>query len=154
MTTTNPMEPVVKEAEGEVPHAEWHPLWSSQLARPWITLAVIAVDPGTDASRVAEVLASVGNRLGARSVRIVSTAGATATEARGVLEQLTDVPPGGDHVLVTCDPLRANPAMLPILQAVSGVVLVVRLGSSLIASAKQIVDAVGRERVFATVAIG
>jgi hypothetical protein len=44
--------------------------------------------------------------------------------------------------------------MLPILQETSGMVLVVRLGESLLASAKKTVAMVGRDRVFATVAIG
>jgi hypothetical protein len=135
-------------------HLEWQPLWLTLLTRPWNALAVIGSDTSTDVSRVAEILAAVGNRHGERSVRVVSALGATLPQVHGIVEQLSGASATGDLVLVPCDPLRANPAMLPILHATSGMVLVVRLGESRVASARTTVSTVGRDKVFATVAIG
>ena len=135
-------------------HVEWEPLWSSLMKRPWSALAVIGSDTRTDVSRVASILASVGNRHGERSARVVSALGATPPEVQGIVEQLPNASSAADLILVPCDPLHANPAMLPILHATSGMVLVVRLGESRIASAKKAVGTVGRDRVYATVVIG
>ena len=136
-------------------HMEWEPLWSSLMTRPWSALAVIGSDTRTDVSRVANILASVGNRQGERSVRVVSALGATPPDIQGIVEQLSNAsPPVVDLVLVPCDPLQANPAMLPILHATSGMVLVVRLGESKVASARKTVGTLGRDKVFATVIVG
>ena len=135
-------------------HVEWEPLWTSLMTRPWSALAVIGSDARTDVSRVANILASVGHRQGERSVRVVSALGATPPEIQGIVEQLSNASPVVDLILVPCDPLQANPAMLPILHATSGMVLVVRLGESKVASAKKAVGTVGRDRVYATVIIG
>ena len=134
-------------------HQEWQPLWRSELAKPWNTLAIVGTDTAADACRTAEILAAVAEQLG-KPVRVVSAVGATPVEARGIVEQVTTWASGGTHLLVACDSLRTNTSMLPVLQATSGVVLVVRLGESLLASAKRTVSAVGRERILATVTIG
>jgi hypothetical protein len=135
-------------------HVEWEPLWLSLLTRPWSALAVIGSDTSTDVSRVADVLTSVGNRHGERTVRVVSALGASPPQVPDIVKQLSDTPLAGDLILVPCDPLQANPAMLPILHATSGVVLVVRLGESRIASARKTVSTVGRDKVFASVIVG
>jgi hypothetical protein len=134
-------------------HQAWEPLWRSELAKPWNTLAIVATDSTADACRTAEILAAVADQLG-KPVRVVSAVGATSVEARGIVEQVATWGSGGTHLLVACDSLRTNTSMLPVLQATSGVVLVVRLGESLLASAKRTVSAVGRDRIFATIAIG
>ena len=135
-------------------HVEWEPLWLSLLTRPWSALTVIGSDTSADVSRVADVLASVGNRQGAPTVRVVSALGATPPGVHDIVKQLSDAPTAGDLILVPCDPLQANPAMLPILHATSGVVLVVRLGESRIASARKTVSTIGRDKVFASVIVG
>ncbi len=134
-------------------HTEWQPLWRLELSKPWNALAIVATDTTGDACRTAEILAAVAEQLG-KPVRVVSAVGATPVEARGIVEQVTTWASGGTHLLVACDSLRTNTSMLPVLQATSGVVLVVRLGESLLASAKRTVSAVGRERILATVTIG
>ena len=145
---------VVETAETADLHVEWEPLWLSLLTRPWSALAVIGSDTSTDVSRVADILASVGNRHGERTVRVVSALGATPPQVHGIVEQLSHASTDGDLILVPSDPLQANPAMLSILHATSGVVLVVRLGESRIASARKTVSTIGRDKVFATVTIG
>ena len=134
-------------------HEEWQPLWRSELAKPWNALAVVGTDSTADACVTAEILARVGNRLG-NSVRVMSAAGATRPEAQGIAEQVAAWADAETHLIVACDPLRTNTSMLPVVEAASGVVLVVRLGESLLSSAKQAVSTVGRDRIFATIAIG
>jgi hypothetical protein len=148
------MKSAVADVEDTALYREWQPLWFSLLTRPWDSLAIIGSDTSTDVNQVADILATVGNREGERRVRVVSALAATAPEVHGIVKGLSDASILGELTLVPCDPLRVNPAMLPILQATSGVVLVVRLGESRLASTKKTVGIVRRDRVFATVAIG
>jgi hypothetical protein len=135
-------------------HVEWEPLWRSLLTRHWRALAIVGSDTGTDVGRVADILASLGNRGGERTVRIVSALGATPPQVHGIVEQLSEASTGVDLILVPCGPLQTTPALHPILHAASGVLLVVRLGESRVASARKIVSTVGRDKVFASVVIG
>ena len=136
-----------------VPNQEWELLWHSELAKPWSALAVVGTDTTRDACVTAEILAAVGSQLG-KPVRVVSAVGAANPDAEGIAAHVASWSQGGTHLLIACDPLKTNTSTLPVLQATSGVVLVVRLGESLLASARQTVSAVGRDRVFATIAIG
>ena len=142
------------EVEKGESHVEWEPLWRSLLTRHWRALAVIGSDTATDVGRVAEILASLGNRDGERTVRVVSALGATPPQVQGIVEQLSEASTGTELILVPCGPFQTTPTLHPILHAVSGVLMVVRLGESRIASARKIVSTVGRDKVFASVIIG
>ena len=55
--------------------------------------------------------------------------------------------------IIACDSPVEHPAALPLLQAASGVVLVVALGSRL-DTVRKVVDLAGRDKVLATVSVG
>ncbi len=141
-------------AGSENAEPDWQRLWFTLQARTWTSLAVIGTDEGADAERVARLLASVGNRDGLTSVRAFSALGMTFEDVPLVVAKIAEPPVGGGWLLVSCDPLRRNPAMIPVLHAVTGVVLVVRLGESLVSSVTKTVETVGRDKVFASIAIG
>ena len=134
-------------AQGDV---EWQHLWFQLRAHGWTSLAVMGVGSAADAGEVAVRLAAVGNLDTKVPVRMVSAVGMSIEDVAGVLALL------GEPTLtvVACDSPRSNPAMIPIVQAASGVVLVVRLGESLLHSVRRAVDSVGREKVLATVSVG
>jgi hypothetical protein len=133
---------------------DWQRLWFMLVARPCTAIAVVGTDSSTDVERVARHLASVGAQHESRPVRVVSAVGVGVSSAQDIARRLSDASVLGELLLVPCDPLRHNPAMFPILRATSGVVIVVRLGRSLLASVRATVDSVGRDRVLASVAIG
>ncbi len=139
--------------DGGATEAAWQKLWVSLLTHPWKALAVLAPDNGGDAERLAQILAGLGTR-GDTHVEVVSARGAQLSNVQQIVARVSDASGSGALVLVPCDPVPHHPAMVPILHAVTGVVLVVRLGESFSKSVKQTVDVVGRERVFASVAIG
>lgn len=133
---------------------EWQRLWFTLQTRDWTTLAIMATDSSADAERVARGLAALGQRDGLGPVQVVSALGVTYEDVSRVIGHLGSAPAGAGQMLVVCDPLRRNPAMIPVLHATSGVVLVVRLGETPVASVAQVVDTIGRDKVFATIAVG
>lgn len=132
---------------------EWQRLWFTLQGRPWSSLAVIGTDASTDADRVARTLAAVGRRDGQIPVEVVTGLGVSFQDVPRIVNQVTHASTD-KLLLVSCDPLRRNPAMIPLLQAVSGVVLVVRLGESRMDSVQKTIDAVGRDRLVATISVG
>ena len=111
---------------------------------------VIGIDGAKDASQVAMRIAEVGNLDKRTPVRVISAFGASLDAVAQVVDQL------GEPTLtvVTCDSPRSNPAMLPLVHAASGVVLVVRLGETWLDSVRKTVDSIGRHKVLATVSVG
>lgn len=99
-------------------------------------------------------LATIGTRDGLKSVRVLSALDLTFADAPRALDYLAEAGANGELVVVACDPVRQNQATLPLLQAVSGVILVVRLGVSPTAWVKKTIELVGRERLFATISVG
>lgn len=132
---------------------EWQHLWFTLQGRPWTTLAVIDTTGGSDAETVARTLAGVGTRDGQVPVEVVSARGLTFQDLPPLLAKLAE---SSAHQLrlVACDAVGPNPAMIPVLQATSGAVVVVRLGASSSAALDATIDAVGRDRVLASVSIG
>jgi hypothetical protein len=56
-------------------------------------------------------------------------------------------------VIVPVDAIAENPSAIAIVQAASAALLLVRLGESLIASAQNALDAVGRQKFLGTVVL-
>lgn len=133
--------------------AEWQQLWFTLQGRSWTTLAIIDTTDGNDAETVAHMLADVGQRDGQIPVEVISARGATFQSLPALLARLAEAT-AHQLRLVACDAVGANPAMIPILQATSGAVVVVRLGAATTAALDATTDAVGRTRVLATVSIG
>jgi hypothetical protein len=132
------------------PSVEWQRLWFTLQGHQWTSLVVIGIDGAKDASQVAMRIAEVGNLDKRTPVRVISAFGASLDAVAQVVDQL------GEPTLtvVTCDSPRSNPAMLPLVQAASGVVLVVRLGETWLDSVRKTVDSIGRHKVLATVSVG
>ncbi len=133
---------------------QWERLWFTLKTRPWTSLAVVGIESGDDAKTVARRLAAVGNRDGQLQVNVVSAIGATIAEIPGIVAKLSRGSEKHDLTIVACDPLLMNPATIPILHAASGAVIVVRLGKSMVETARQTVNAVGRDKVMASVTVG
>lgn len=142
---------VVDRIEGET---EWQRAWFSLQRREWSSLAIVGTESGAEAEVAARHLATIGTRDGLKSVRVLSALNLTYADAPRALDYLAEAAANGDLVVVACDPVRQNHATLPLLQAVSGVILVVRLGVSRTAWVKKTIEVVGRERVLATVSVG
>ena len=136
---------------------EWQRLWFSLQRQPWRSLAVLGTDGSTDAGLVARTLAAIGTRDGQTPVRVLSATGVSFPDVPRIISQMCPFATPGEEsplTVVACDGLDRNPAMIPIVQQASGVVLVVRLGQARLHSIRTTVAQVGRERVLATISLG
>ncbi|MEZ5420632.1 MAG: hypothetical protein R2708_25265 [Vicinamibacterales bacterium] len=134
---------------------DWQRLWLTLRGIPLTSLAVFGIDGASGAEEVVNRLAAVGNLDKKTPVRVISAIGLSLEGAAGVVADLqTPVQPGSSLAVVACDSPRTNPAMIPIVQASSGVVVVVRLGETLLDAVRQTVDGIGRDKVLATVSVG
>jgi len=132
------------------PSVEWQRLWFTLQSHQWTSLVVIGIDGAKDASQTAMRIAEVGNLDKRTPTRVISALGASLDAVAEVVDRLAEP----TLTLVTCDSPRANPAMLPIVQAASGAVLVVRLGETSLDAVRKTVESIGRDKVLATVSVG
>ena len=135
---------------------EFQRLWFTLQAQNWRSLAVVATENGADAVSVAAALAAIGTRDGQTPVQVLSAVGLSFADLPRLVAQMPGSPTASAAplTLVACDALQRNPAMIPIVQQASGVVLIVRLGQTALASVRATVAQVGRERILATISIG
>lgn len=139
--------------EDGVPDKNWQRLWFSLQSRAWSTLAIVPTDVGTDVTHIAERLAAVGQHYGAGPIDLLDAVGAEFSDTQGLVESIGETKARGRLVLVACDPLDVNPPTIPIVRSTSGVLLVVRLGESRLASARKVVEIVGRDRILGAITL-
>ena len=72
----------------------------------------------------------------------------------GLIDELGVMTGRGDWVIVPVDAIEVNPSSVPIAQATSASLLVVRLGESMLASARNAIEVVGRERLLGSIVLG
>jgi hypothetical protein len=137
----------------EVPDDDWQRLWFATRQQAWSSLAIIPSDGGIDAGDVAESLAATGRLLGERPVNLINATGIQLADVHQLIESLGAMTGRGDCVIVPVDAIAENPGAIPIVRATSAAVLVVRLGESLIDSARSAIELVGRERFLGSVVL-
>lgn len=135
------------------PDRDWLKLWYALQETPWTTLAVVPTDPGIDALKIATKLVSVGQLNGGRNISLVNAVGARFNDVQTMLGTIEDAKSGARHLVIACDSVEGNPAALPLARAANGVFLLVKLGDSLLESARRTVEAIGRERVMASITV-
>ena len=132
---------------------EWQRFWIRLQQTAWSSLAIIPVDAGIDVHSVVTHLVTAGRQADTQGVSALAAVGLPASRAQEIIQACETAHTSGQRVVVACDPLAENPATLAISRAVSGVLLVARLGESRISTAKRAVDAIGRERVIASITL-
>jgi hypothetical protein len=132
---------------------EWQTLWFSTRKSAWSSLALVPSDGDVDVGRAAAHLVEAGLLHGERPVSLMDAQGIHLSNVQPFLDRLVDLVRRGEWVIVTVDSLQNNPAGLPIVRATSCALLVVRLGSSLLGSARSTIEALGRERLLGSVVI-
>jgi hypothetical protein len=140
--------------DGSAPDKNWQRLWFSLQSRAWSTLAIVPTDVGTGVTEIAERLSAVGQHYGAGPIDLLDAVGAEFADTQGLVDSINETKARGRLVLVACDPLHQNPPVIPIVRSTSGVLLVVHLGESRIASARKVVEIVGRERILGAITLG
>ena len=137
-----------------LPEREYHELWFELRSWGWRSLAIIPTCEGVSEFDVAEKLVMVGVSNTGRPLTLLSAEGITVEQTEPTVDLIRRIERLGEQVIVVVDSLVDNPAAMPIVQAVNGSVLVVRLGESEQSVIERVVLAVGRERVLGVVTRG
>jgi hypothetical protein len=132
---------------------DWERLWVATRQDDWTSLAVIPSDTGVDIKQVAESMVAAGRLHGEKPVSLLNAIGAQLTDVRQLVDKLNATTARGEWVIVAVDPIADNPSVVPLVRAASAALLVVRLGESLLASAQDAIDTVGRSRFLGSVVL-
>jgi hypothetical protein len=141
------------DVSGKSGSADWQRLWVTSRQQAWNSLAVIPSDGGIDIAKVAESLVAAGRLHGERTVTLLNATGAHLDDVRKLVENLGAMTGRGEWVIVAVDPIEENASVVPLVRAASAALLVVRLGESLITSARAAIDTVGRTRFLGSVVL-
>ena len=129
-----------------LPDNEWQRIWFSIRQQGWSSLTLVPTHAGIDGRKVAEAFAATGRVQGERPVSVINGEGIHLEGVQHVIEAIEAAVSRGEWVIVPVDAIAENPAAIAIVQAASASLLLVRLGESLLTSAQNAIDAVGRER--------
>jgi hypothetical protein len=135
------------------PDNDWQRIWLSTRQQNWTSLALIPSDASADVAGVAEALAATGRLYGERPVSLLNAKGMQLADIRHLLDTLETMTGRGDWVIVSVDPIAENPSSVPIVQAASAALLIVRLGESLLSAAQSAIEVVGRGRFIGSVVL-
>lgn len=135
------------------PDNDWQRIWFSTRQQNWQSLALIPSDPGVDVLRVAEALVAVGRLHGERPVNLLNATSVKLENVHHSIESIGGMTARGEWVIVPVDPVVENPSSVAIVRATSAALLVVRLGTSFLASAQAAIDVIGRERFLGSVVL-
>jgi hypothetical protein len=132
---------------------DWQRLWFATRQSAWSSLAIIPSEPGVDVVQIAESLVATGRLHGERAVSLLDATGVHLEGVHQVTDALSTMTARGEWVIVPVGPIAENPSAVPIVQATSAALLVVRLGESLLASARTAIETVGRERFLGSIVL-
>jgi hypothetical protein len=136
-----------------VPDNEWQRIWFSIRQQGWTSLALVPSHSGIDAVKVAEAFAETGRVQGERPVSVINATGVQLENVQQLIESVAATVNRGEWVIVPVDAIAENPSAIAIVQGTSAALLLIRLGESLIASAQNALDAVGREKFLGSVVL-
>jgi hypothetical protein len=135
------------------PENDWQRIWISTRQTNWSSLAIIPSDASVEVGGVAETLAETGRLYGERPVSLLNAKGTQLENIRQLLDTLNTMTGHGDWVIVEVDPIAENPSSVPIIQATSAALLVVRLGESLLSSARSAIEVIGRAQFLGSIVL-
>jgi hypothetical protein len=136
-----------------VPDNEWQRIWFSIRQQGWTSLALVPSHSGIDAVKVAEAFAETGRVQGERPVSVLNATGVQLENVQEVVASIAATVNRGEWVIVPVDAIAENPSAIAIVQGASAALLLVRLGESLVASAQNALEAVGREKFLGSVVL-
>jgi hypothetical protein len=132
---------------GALPAREYQELWFELRTWSWKSLAIVPTVVGASELDVAEQLVVVGVANTNRRMSLISAEGATVADTDRVIAMIRAAESRGDRVIVATDAITDNPSAAPIIRAVNGTVLSVRLGRSDAADVERAVRSINRNRI-------
>jgi hypothetical protein len=137
-----------------LPERAYQELWFELRTWSWKSLAIVPTVPGASELDIAEKLVVVGVANTNRRLSLISAEGATVGDTDRVIAMIRTAEARGDRVIVGTDSVLTNPSAAPIVRAVNGAVLSVRLGISDRNDVERTMTLVGRSRIVGLVTRG
>ncbi len=134
-----------------LPERPYQELWFELRTWSWKSLAVVPTVSRVSELEIAEKLIVVGVANTNRRMSLISAEGATVGDTDRVIAMIRAAEARGDRVIVATDSIIDNPSAAPIVRAVNGVLVSVRLGVSDRSQVERTVQSVGRSRVIGLV---
>ncbi len=135
----------------QMPDRSYQQLWFELRTWSWKSLAVVPTVRGFSELDVAEKLVVVGVANTNRRMSLISAEGATVSDTDRVIAMIRAAEARGDRVIVGTDSIIDNPSAAPIIRAVNGTILSVRLGTTEKVDVERSIAAVNRNRVIGLV---
>jgi hypothetical protein len=147
-------EPVQAAAAGAATNPVLQRVWFSIVQKQWSSLAVmpLAAPLHDRAGRIARSLVSVGELHGGRPVRFLDATGVELADYQQLSVAMKSVAETNSMV-VRLDCVSRSATALALARVTTAILLVVEIGDSRLAAIRDVVDAVGRERVIGCVAV-
>jgi hypothetical protein len=142
---------------GSVVDADWQRLWFGTLnnpATPWTSLTVAGSGGPADLTAVADRIVAMARTHGGLQATVLDATGVEPADVAGLIARLTALNREGTRTVVAAASPAAHPAILPLIRATSGVLLVVRLGESTLQATREIADAIDRSKIIGSIVIG
>jgi putative cell wall-binding protein len=131
----------------ELPARPIQELWFELRTWSWKSLAIVPTVSRASELDVAEQLVIVGVANTNRRMSLISAEGATVAETDRIIAMIRAAEARGDRVVVATDSVIDNPSAAPIIRAVNGTVLSVRLDATDKRDLERSVDAINRNRI-------
>lgn len=126
-------------------------IWVALLQRPWYSLAVVPSTSRVPARAAAHGIARAGSEYLGEPVRLFRTEGVRLGRGRRLLESLAG---GALHgTVLSTDPPNQSEAALLLARNVDAVLLLVPLEQVRLAEVKELVERIGRDRIFGAVTV-
>lgn len=152
---TAPREWVCEPGEFQwLPEIEYQELWFELRSWMWTSLAVAPITPGVSEFDVAERLVVMGTTNTDQRYCLINAEGIGVADTDRIVAMIRAAEARGERVIVSCDAIASNPAAVPVLRSVNGVIPVVRLGAADRSALERCVATVGRARVIGVVTRG
>ncbi len=127
-------------------------LWVAVLQAPWASLVVVPAGRGVSGLAVARELAAAGSVYRGEPVEVLNAEGTRLSECRNLLGSVTGTAALHSLVIAVDCPLLTESARL-LARAAQAAVLLVPIGTTPLADARRVVEAVGRDRFLGAVTL-
>lgn len=135
----------------QIPDRAYQELWFELRTWTWKSLAIVPTISGGSELDVAEKLVVVGVSNSNRRMSLISAEGASIADTDRVIAMIRAAEARGDRVIVCTDSIQDNPSAAPIIRAVNGAVLSVRLGQSEKATIERTISTIHRNRIIGVI---
>ncbi|MBI5548424.1 MAG: hypothetical protein HY901_31465 [Deltaproteobacteria bacterium] len=141
-----PLELQPAPAPARVPAAAFQRLWYACQARPWRSLALVALQSGDAGLAVARGLEEVA-AAASRPVLVIEALGAQAGDQAALQARARLNGQGEERVLIALSSFEQAPGGIPLARDADLVLFCVRLGEARIEEIERAIELVGRERI-------